>query len=123
MKCTYTGSHIDSYIISDFGLVSWRGSGVEKILALLRCYITLVCNFTPTFRDSYESHLQQHSSPESSIRDYKPTLRNIAEDLRHQLHCSGIWESRDKIYALILSQMKEIIHHITKARQNSKSIQ
>jgi len=54
-------------------------------LALLRCYTTLDYNCIPTFQDSYESHLQQHSSPESSIRDHKCTLLNIAEDLRHQL--------------------------------------
>ena len=64
------------------------------------------------FGTAYQSHLQQHSNPETSVRDYQRTLPNIAEDLKHQLHCSGSLESRGKIYALIRSQMKEIIQHI-----------
>ena len=53
------------------------------------------------FGTAYQSHLQQHSSPETSVRDYQRTLRNIAEDLRHQLNCSVSLESRGKIYALL----------------------
>jgi len=61
---------------------------------------------------AYQSHLQKHSSPETLVRDYQRTLPNIAEDLKHRLHCSGRLESHGKIYALICSQTKEIIQHI-----------
>ena len=52
IKCIYTGRYIDSYLISDFDLVSWRGPVGEEVLALLRCYTALVRSCIPTFRDS-----------------------------------------------------------------------
>ena len=65
---------------------------------------------------AYQSLLQQHSSPETSVRDYQSTLRTIAEDLRLQPHCSGSLESRGKIYALIYalihSKMRDTTQHI-----------
>jgi hypothetical protein len=48
----YTGSYTDSYLISDFGLLSWRGPGGEDVLALLRCYTALIRSCIPTFRDT-----------------------------------------------------------------------
>ena len=52
LKCIYAGRYIDSYLISDFGPISWPGTVGEKVLALLRCYTALVRTCIPTFRDS-----------------------------------------------------------------------
>lgn len=112
IKCIYTGGFTDSYLISDFGLVSWQGPRGEEVLALLRCYTALVRSCIPKFRNSLlvpSSTIQQSRNAGNGL---PTTLRNIAEDLRHQLNCSGSLESRGKIYALIRSQMKEIIQPI-----------
>ena len=112
IKCIYTGRYIESYLISDFGIVSRRGPGVKTSWLFWDVSQRFFVVVYRHFGIAYQSHLQQHSSPETSVRDYQRTLCNIAEELRHQLHCSGSLESRGKIYALIRPRIEEIIQHI-----------
>jgi hypothetical protein len=105
-----------------------------EICAFLRYYAAYVVNSLPTFRDnlsitysrvkiSCPINMGRRGYPETSVRNWHRTLRNITEEASSHLFCGGSLKSCIIICALYNSDNKQtvlplspIIHHSSSVR-------